>query len=210
VQEENLLGQALGLPKVMGYQDDGFALLPMNIGNNSFELKGIMGVQVGGGFIQKEDLGVKDHDAGEGDFLGLAAGELSRVSPGQGSQAESCQNLFHQVAALAPGDPAVFQTHGQIIGHRALEEQGILMQESQAAPEIQTLGPEAGGVTVPQENPPLAGFFQESQESQQAGLAGAVGADDSVNQTGGKGMADPVQHQMALAVVADPIDGESG
>ena len=63
---------------------------------------------------------------------------------------------------------------------------------------------------VPEENPPLAGFFQESQESQQAGLAGAVGADDGVNQTGGKGMADPVQHQMALAVVADPIDGESG
>jgi hypothetical protein len=90
--------------------------------------EGIQGTQ---GFIEQQNARVIDQRAGEGDSLGHAAGELVRISGGEGVQADEAEEIIHFVAAAmeqATSDEAGFDIAAD---SEPREEIGIL--EDQAA-----------------------------------------------------------------------------
>jgi hypothetical protein len=63
-----------------------------------------LGVQGGQGFVQEQEPGVGCQCPGQGDLLGLPAGDLVRASGGQGCQVKALQPRVSGRAGLpAPG-----------------------------------------------------------------------------------------------------------
>jgi hypothetical protein len=79
IDDGDLVAQALRLFHVVGGQQDGLAACAHGLDQRP-EVASGLGVEAGGGFVEKDQVRVVDQRDGQQQALALAAGELARVA----------------------------------------------------------------------------------------------------------------------------------
>ena len=75
-QDDDMTGKLLGLPEVVGGQDNGQSLPRDQSMDECVELVAGLGVEAGGRLVEKEDIGVADKPDGDVEPPPLATGAL--------------------------------------------------------------------------------------------------------------------------------------
>ena len=135
-------------------------------------------VQVAGGLVGQQQLGVVDEGAGHAHALLLAAGELARQVCGAVGQADAVEGLEgfllvgHRVVVL--GD------HDVLEGRQVADEVELLEDEADGAAAHlgELVGGQVGDVVAVQHDGALGGGVHGADDVHERGLAGAGGADD--------------------------------
>ena len=89
---------------VVGDHDDGFAEFLVEALEEGEDFLGGGGVEVAGGFVGEDEVGVGDDGAGDGDALFLAAGELAGKWSRRSPRPTSLRAVAALFAALAAGE----------------------------------------------------------------------------------------------------------
>ena len=135
-------------------------------------------VQVAGGFVGQQQLGVVDEGAGHAHALLLAAGELAGQVRGPVGEADAVKGLEgfllvgHRVVVL--GDHHVFE------GRQVADEVELLEDEADgtAAHLGELVGGQVGDVVPVEHDGALGSGVHGTDDVHEGGLAGAGGADD--------------------------------
>ena len=173
------MGQPLGLEDVVRDQDDGHAVVAVEARYDLFDQPHVVGVKVGGGFIQQQGIGQQDHGARQGHALRLAAGEGARGLLGDPGQPHFGQRGLHTLLNLAV--PAQMQPIGHIGRHRAFEQHRPLKDGGDAAAHLQRRLAAVVILLTEKGDSAARGHFQEVEAAQQRALAHAAGADQRKN-----------------------------
>jgi hypothetical protein len=103
----------------------GLGVRHLNDGGASFvqtleqlhDLLAMRGMQVAGGLVGQDQLGVRDYGARHGHQLLLAAGELARIQVLLGYDIEAVQQVGYERLPLGPGDVPVRERDVQVLRH---------------------------------------------------------------------------------------------
>ncbi len=112
LEDEDAVGEGDGLDGVMG-DDEADAAEAGEVGAQGVPDVGAGGLVEGGeGFVEDEEPGAGGERPGEGDPLGLAAGELRRLPVSQVADAEPVEPGLRLAAGPGPGDALGAQAVG--------------------------------------------------------------------------------------------------
>ena len=149
-------------------------------------------VQCGEGFVEQQQAGLTDEGAGEGDALGLAAGEGRGPGLEMAIQADVPQGGFGAAAdtgaGKAKGDVAPDPLPGQQAGFRENN----------------------GGGSGPGENGVGRDRIEAGEAAQQGGLAGAAAAEQRDELAGKQVEVEPVEHQVGAEASREADDAHAG
>ena len=166
MQEKHLIGEPACLPQVMGRHDDLRTAL-RDLRQQDFDRFGGSGIEIGGGLIQQQDLGLEHPSPRQRQALLLATGQQPCRSPSQIPQASLLQGFVHHRPAL-PTRHAVeaqgiadVRRHGAPQQYRTLKHHGLI---STCGVDIQAMPP----------NRPTGWADEPMTETQQQALAGTV------------------------------------
>ena len=81
--QRHALGEAARLEDVVGHEHDGGLVFAIAAAHNFFDQPDVIGVEVGGGFVEQERIRLQDQCSRQGHALGLAAREGARRLPRQ-------------------------------------------------------------------------------------------------------------------------------
>ena len=174
-------GHRLGEAEVVGDDDDGGAVLLVDLEEEVVHRVAGLGVEVAGGLVGEEELGREDQGAGEGDALLLAAGELAGAvgdAVAQGDLVEQgAGGALHLAAALALDEAG----HHHVLEGVELGEQVVELEDEADGPVADRRQPgagEAGELVVAEADGAARGQVEGADAVEQGALAGARGADD--------------------------------
>ena len=111
-------GVALGV----GHHDDGGAFL-MKFGQKVHHLLAVLRIQVTGGLVGEDELGVGDDGTGDGHTLLLTARELLREVLGAMLDGHALHDGVHTLLALTGGDVHVTQRQLNVLKHIQLVDE---------------------------------------------------------------------------------------
>ena len=119
VHDHDPVGEAHGLLLVVGDEDDRDAQVALDLLQLLAHLLADLGVQGGEGLVEKQQGGLQEQGAGNGDTLLLAAGELAGILLFRAAHADQGQAVLHGLVDLGLGDLAQLQAEGQVFinGH---------------------------------------------------------------------------------------------
>ena len=116
----------------MGHHHDGGAQL-VDLLQQHHDLQGALGVQIAGGLVGHDDLGIVHQGPGDGHALLLAAGELVGQPVPLVVQAHQLQYVGDALADLPGGSPHHPHDEGQVLLHRLfLDEAEVLKDDPQS------------------------------------------------------------------------------
>lgn len=207
------VGQGEGLLQPVLGEEDGGAQLPVDFGEGGEKLRGGDGVELGGGLVEHQHLGLHGHDRRQVQQLLLPAGEGVDVPVEPVLNAEKAGHLRHPAADLGGGQPQVFQPEGQFVPHLVGHQLGIgvLLHKADGAGGGAGVEPVDGGAAVEDLPPAVAvGGHAGLEVAQQGGFAAARAAAEDGEGGGREGEADlpqgvllPVGIAKAQSLTAD-------
>ena len=173
------LGQGDGLHRVVGHQEADAVVAVELAAQLPAGLEAGAGVEGGQGLVEQQQPGLGGQRPGQGDPLGLAAGQLLRLA---GPRSSPRPTRSSHSAGPGPGlglrhAPAA-QPEGDVLEGGEVREEEVVLEHDAHRP---GLGRDvlAGGRVVEdppvEHHPALVGRQQPGQDPQQRGLAGAVG-----------------------------------
>ncbi len=174
---QQLLAEAVGLLQVVGHQQGRHPAALQQLAQLLLQLAAQVGVLGGEGLIQQQQLRLDRQGPHQGDALLLPARELPRISVRFLQQAHPLQQPGHPPAPLRRRQLGQAEAH--VLGHRAMGEQGVVLQHQGDAPLPQ------GHIDAPsaiEQHPPVQldaaaiGPLQPRQAAQQLALARPRGA----------------------------------
>ncbi len=127
-------------------------------------------IQRGQGLIQQQNLGMRRQRTGQRDALLLTTRQLIGASVGQLFHLHQGQHLFHGILDFGLGLVQHFQTKGDILCHRHMGKQGIVLKHGVDWPLI---GRQVSDFLTIQQNGPLGGQFKTGDQAQQGCLSTA-------------------------------------
>ena len=83
-QQSGAVGEAAGLEDVVGDEDGCGLVSGVFLTDNTFDEADVVGVEVGGGFVEEEDIGANKQGTGQGNSLGFSGGEFAGGLVGKG------------------------------------------------------------------------------------------------------------------------------
>ena len=138
-------------------------------------------VEAGEGLVEQQHVGVGGQRPGDGDPLGLAAGELARLAVGEVADAEAVQPVAGERLPRPPRlTPRARGPKATLSRARQVGEEQLALEDQ---PDLALADRGLQQVGVAQPGVALAGD-EAGQRVQQGGLAGAVGADDAEDLAG--------------------------
>ena len=157
----------------MGDEDDGLPQLGLDAGHLALEVAAHERVDGAEGLVHEEHLGVGGQCPGHTDPLGLAAGELVGVAPGQ--IAVEVEHV-HELEGPAPGVVAVGALEagyeGDVVDDAPVRQQPRVLHDV-ADGATQGHGIAGGDVLVIDEDPSAGGLHHAVDHAQQGRLATA-------------------------------------
>ena len=99
---------------------------PQNVLHLLPELATQVDVQIAERFIEQQELRTRSQSASQSDALLLAAGDLVRITFGHVLQTHQLQQVGK--AAVAVGSRAAKQAKHNVLGHRHMWEEGVLLK----------------------------------------------------------------------------------
>ena len=142
----------------------------MQLGDLGSHLGTQLGVQVGEGLVQEEDLGVTDDGTAQGNTLPLAAGQSLGLAVQQVGDVQDAGSLFHAALDLILGGLAQLQAEGHVVVHSHVGVQGVVLEHHG---DIAVLGGDIIGEGVADVQLALADLFQAGDHPQGGGLTAA-------------------------------------
>lgn len=130
-EQGGAVGEAAGLEDVVGDENGCGVVLGVFFADDAFDEADVVGVEVGGGFVEEEDVGPDEQGADEGYSLRFAGGELAGGLVGEGVQAKAVEpnaGRFRGQFLTAQGEAVA-----EIGEDAAFEEQGLLEDGCDAA-----------------------------------------------------------------------------
>ncbi len=164
------------------------------------------GVEGGEGFVEEEQAGVGGEGAGEGDALGLAAGETAGSGGEVVLQAHAGQPFRGPGTGLGLRGALAAGAEGDVVqGGEVGEEQVVLEDDADGA----VLGGCAGQVGAVEAEVAVGEGGEAGEGAQGRGLAGAVGAEEGEDLAGGGGEGD-VQTEAGAGHLEVGVQGGRG
>ena len=170
----------LGDVRLVGDEDDGVAL-GVEIVEESHDLFAGFGVEVSGGLVGKNDGGVIDEGAGDGDALALSAGELVWLVHHAGAEVDGFKDRLGACGAFGCGGAIVDERQLDVVkGGGAGEEVEGLEDEAYllVADTGEFVVVEFGDVVSVEPVLALGGRVEASDEVHEGGFTGAGGSHD--------------------------------
>ena len=133
------------------------------------------GVQIGKGLVEQQALGPDHQRAGERYPLLLAARKLIDAPAEVRFHAYRLERVPHSLLGLAPRDPALLQTKGDVFGHREMRPQGEALKHHAR---IAQVGRDPRDLFVSEQNPSGVGHREPGDAAEQRGLARAAGTEE--------------------------------
>ena len=106
----------------------GDAELFLNTDNLASHSSPQVGIKIGQWFIKQKQIGFADDSSSQRDTLPLSARELTRFVLQLFTQAKHPGRLFNTVGYLGLADTGHFQREGQILCHRHMRIEGIVLK----------------------------------------------------------------------------------
>lgn len=176
VAEDDGAAGVAGDVLVVGDEDDGDALLLVELPEEADDLAAGAAVEVASGLVAHEDVGVVDQGPGDGDTLLLTAGELAGMVMQAVGEADERQFVLGALTALAKGDAAgVEERELDVFERRSASQQIEILKD-----EAETVIADAGSLVTRH-----VGDFFAGQAVAAAG--GAVEAAEHVHEGGFSG-----------------------
>jgi hypothetical protein len=163
---------------VVGDDDEGFAAFVGEIEEEGHDFGAVFGIEVAGGFVGEEDIGIVDKGAGDGGALLFAPGEFG----GEMVKAVAEADFFEGLGGVGVLIGAVGADHGGeadvFEGGEFGEEEVILKDVAHVT--IAQAGEAGAGAVIDggavEEDAPGLGFLQASKGIEEGGFPGAGGA----------------------------------
>lgn len=196
--ETNVALGRCGNDGIVGDEDDGDALITIQILEHLEDFLGGLGIEVAGGLIGKEDGGTIDESAGDGDALLLTTGELAWGVVHALAEADFAEEFLAAIAGLAirHARGGVGEGHDDLLeGAGAGEQVEVLKDKAHLAvtDESAAIVGEAGDLFAIEVVFTFGGAIETTQDVHQRGLAGAGGADECDELTPVDGEGDALQ-----------------
>ena len=115
VQDEEPVRHGDHILQTVLADEHGGAQLPVDAADGLQKVRGGDGVQLTGGLVEDEELGLEDHDGGEIQKLLLTAGELVGLQVEPGLDAEEAGHLRDSAPDLGVAYAQTLQTEGQLV-----------------------------------------------------------------------------------------------
>ena len=128
VHDHDPVGQGHGLLLVVGHEDDRDAQVALNLLQFFPHLLADLGVQGGEGLIQKQQGGLEQQGAGNGDTLLLAAGELAGILLLRSAHRNELQDLLDVLVDGRLGDLPQLQAEGQVLIDRHVGPEVVALE----------------------------------------------------------------------------------
>ena len=180
VAEDDFASALVGEDGVMGDHDDGVSL-GVEVVEDLHDFAAGGGVEVAGGLVGEEDVGLADEGAGDGDALELAAGELLGVVSEPSAESEALGVVAGEPSPFGLGDAAVDEWEGDVVDDvEVVEEVEGLEDEADVfvAEEGESAVAAVGHALAVDFHDAAGGDVEESEQVHEGGLAGAGAADD--------------------------------
>ena len=207
VVESDLTLALFGNERVVGDDHEGRAVLVELVEQAEDDL--LVGfVQVAGGFVGQQQLGVVDEGAGHAHALLLAAGELARQVGGAVGEADAVEGL--EGFLLVGHRVVVLGNHDVLEGGEVADEVELLEDEADgtAAHLGEFVGGEVGDVVPVEHDGALGSGVHGTDDVHEGGLAGAGGADDGDPLAARDFQRDVVQGVQVAVDLGDALQGE--
>lgn len=211
LQHHHPVAVGKGQGQVVEHHHHGFAHA-VDLPHQLHHLEFLADVQIGGGLVQKQHLGVLGQGHGQVHPLPFPAGELGKFlfrKPGGAGGLHGPGDLFPVGLGQVP---AKAQVGIAAVGHQLPCPNGGdvpgLGQDGRQAGKL-LAAKLAQGLAIVEHLPPLEGQ-QPAGGSQQGGLAAAVGADERGDLPGFKSQADVLQHRAARIPGSDAVQFNHG
>ncbi len=147
-EDHDVVGQVQRVGVLMRHHDGGEVQLLEDLTEFPHNLSSGLDVEGREGLVQQEQPGTQGQRSGDGYSLLLTAGELSRPAVVVADQVGLCQCLGHPTSDLALGDSLHFQPEGDVVVHREMRKQGIVLEYVADRPILGGYFDSLGGVEV--------------------------------------------------------------
>ena len=134
-QHDDGIGERHGLDLVVGDVDDGGLQFLVEARDLDAHVHPQLGIEVGQGLVEQEDLRIAHDGAADGDALTLAARELLGIAIKQRVERQDFGGLVHLPGDLVLGHFGKAQRKAHVVAHRHMRVKGIgLEHHGDAAP----------------------------------------------------------------------------
>ena len=133
-----MLGERDGLLLVVGHHDGGGPNRPQQRLQLQTQLLAELRVEVRQRLVQEQDVRLDRQSAGQRHPLLLAATELTGSPPLEADESDLLEPPPHPVGDLTPSDPALAHAVRDVLLHRHMREQGVVLEHQADAPLVRT------------------------------------------------------------------------
>jgi hypothetical protein len=128
VHDDHPVGHGHGLDLVVGDVDDGGGEPSVQGLDLGAHLDPELGVEVGEGLVEEEDVGLADDGAANGDALALAAREVLGPAVEIGADVEDLGRLLHRRLDLGLGHASDAHAVADIVAHGHVRVEGVVSE----------------------------------------------------------------------------------
>ena len=181
VDHDHLVGDGEGVEQVVGDDDGSAVLVAQDVSQQPSESGCGGDVECGHRFVEEQHLWFRGECAGDGDTLGLPAGELCGTPVGEGGPRRRLRASAAHRAGIGAAVALTSRSEGDVGGNRHVREQQCLLRQHGDAAVVrgnEDAGTGVGDDPITQGDPAAVGSQQAGDQQQQAGLSGTVGAQD--------------------------------
>ena len=170
VEDHDAVGHAQRLGLVMGHIKHGDAQGVGQIGYLELHKFAQLFVQRAEGFVHQHQFRLEHEGAGQRHPLLLTAGELPRPPVAELPHLHHIQHILHPRLALGLFHPAHLQRETEVLGHRHVGEQGVVLKHH---PDAAFMGRDVVDGLAVKKNPAVGDGLKARQHHQAGGLARA-------------------------------------
>ena len=134
-----------------------------------------LGVQVGQGLVEQEDVGLADNGAAHGNSLALAAAQLAGFARQEFLDAQNARDTLHALANLRLRPPRDTERIADVLEGRHVRIEPVVLKHHG---DIALLGFQVVHHPVPDGNLARGHGFETGDHPEQGGLAATAGPDD--------------------------------
>ena len=174
LHDDDTVGHGHGFGLVMGNIDEGGFQLYVNFGKLGTHLSTELGVQVGKGLVEKEDLRIADYGASEGNTLTLTARKSLRLTVEQVGNVENTGSLFNSALDFLLGNLAELKTEGHVAENGHVRIKSVVLEHHG---DVAVLRSNVVYETVAYVELAFGDFFQTGDHTKGGGFTAAGGAD---------------------------------
>ena len=196
--------QREGLVDVVGDENGGDAEAMLQVGQFAAHVLAQAGIEVRQGLVEQQQVRLDDDGAGERDALLLSARQFGGLAPAIALQPHRGQRARHPRLALGPRDLAHGEAEADVLRHRHVREEGVVLEDEADPP-----GPDRGMADVGTADRDAAAVGREDacDQTQERRLAAArrpqhgeelTGPDLDVDAVDRRRRAEPLDERLGL------------